>query len=96
VGYLHVVSARRGGCASPTQFLRELRPLLLCLLARALLRRAAAENPGSKRIVAHPAVISVIEQHPEWLDALCRQLGGNIGLRADANLTMSGGYAENV
>jgi len=64
--------------------------------ARALLRRAASESPGSKGIVAHPAVIAVLEHHPAWLDALARQLGGNIGLRADPSLTMSGGYAENV
>ena len=64
--------------------------------ARSLLRRVASDNPGSKRIVAHPAVIAVLEQHPEWLDPLARQLGGNIGLRADAALTMSGGYAENA
>jgi hypothetical protein len=64
--------------------------------ARALLRRAASEKPGAKRVVAHPAVIAVLERSPQWLDALGRQLGGNIGLRADAALPMSGGYAENV
>jgi ribonuclease G len=64
--------------------------------ARALLRRAAAENPGSKRIVAHPAVIALFEQNRAWLDALGRQLGGNIGLRAEPGLAMSGGYAENA
>jgi len=89
-GFVQVVRPRPR--ASLVELARDRAPFE----ARALLRRAAAENPGSKRIVAHPAVISVIEQHPEWLDALCRQLGGNIGLRADANLTMSGGYAENV
>jgi hypothetical protein len=62
--------------------------------ARALLRRSAAEPPGPKRLVAHPAVISVLQEHPSWLDALARQLGGNIGLRAEATVTMSGGYAE--
>lgn len=62
--------------------------------ARALLRRAAAERPGPKRIVAHPAVIVVLEKHPKWLDALGRQLGGNVGLRPEASLTISGGYAE--
>ena len=64
--------------------------------ARALLRRVAAESPGSKRIVAHPSVIAVLEEKRVWLDALGRQVGGNIGLRADAGLTMSGGYAENA
>ena len=64
--------------------------------ARALLRRAAAENPGPKRLVAHPAVVTLLEQHRAWLDELARQLGGNVSLRADPSLTMSGGYAENV
>jgi hypothetical protein len=62
--------------------------------ARALFRRAAAEAPGAKRIVAHPAVIAVIEQQRGWVDQLGRQVGGNIALRSDASLTMSGGYAE--
>jgi len=64
--------------------------------ARALLRRVAGEPPGPKRIVAHPAVISAIEQYHDWLDALARQVGGAVGLRADAGLPMSGGYAENA
>lgn len=64
--------------------------------ARALLRRASAEAPGAKRIVAHPAVIAVLETHRPWLDVLGRQLGGSVGLRADPSLTMSGGYAENA
>jgi hypothetical protein len=61
---------------------------------RALLRRVAAESPGPKRIVAHPAVIAVLEQHRAWLDELARQVGGSVELRADAGLPMSGGYAE--
>jgi ribonuclease G len=64
--------------------------------ARALLRRAAADSPGPKRLVAHPAVISVIEKRDTWLDALARQLGGNVGLRADPSLTISGAYAESL
>ena len=64
--------------------------------ARALLRRATAERPGPKRLVAHPAVITVLQKHPTWLDQLGRQVGGAIGLRADAALPMSGGYAENA
>lgn len=63
--------------------------------ARVLLRRAASESPGAKRLVAHPAVIVILEQRPDWLEALGRQLGGKIGLRVDAALPMSGGYAEN-
>jgi ribonuclease G len=63
--------------------------------ARALLRRAAAERPGAMRLVAHPAVIAVLEKHCSWLDQLARQVGGAVSLRADALLPMSGGYAEN-
>jgi hypothetical protein len=64
--------------------------------ARALLRRAAFEPPGAKRLVAHPAVIGVLEGHREWLDALALQTGGAIGLRADPALPMSGAHAESV
>ena len=63
--------------------------------ARALLRRAAFETAGAKRLVSHPAVVAVLEAHPQWLDALARQLGGAVSLRAEASLPMSGGYAEN-
>jgi len=62
--------------------------------ARALLRRAALETPGAKRLVAHPAVIAVLQQNADWLERLSQQLGGLIGLRADPALPMSGGYAE--
>jgi hypothetical protein len=64
--------------------------------ARALLRRAGSEPAGAKRLVAHPAVIAVLEKHGRWIEALSRQLGGNIDLRRDASLTMSGGYAEKL
>jgi ribonuclease G len=62
--------------------------------ARALLRRTAFETAGAKRLVAHPAVIAILHSHADWLDALGRQLGGAISLRAEASLPMSGGYAE--
>jgi hypothetical protein len=64
--------------------------------ARALLRRAALEPPGPKRLVGHPAVIAVLESRPEWLEALSRQVGGAVGLRADAALPISGAYAESA
>jgi ribonuclease G len=64
--------------------------------ARSLLRLAAFEGPGPKRLVGHPAIIGVIEAHPRWLDALSRQVGGSVGLRADRNLPMSGGYAQSL
>lgn len=63
--------------------------------ARALLRRAAGEV-GSMRLVAHPAVIRVLDGRPEWIARLARQVGGTVGLRADPRLTMSGGHAERV
>jgi len=62
--------------------------------ARALLRRAALEAAGAKRLVAHPSVIAVLQQRGDWLERLSQQLGGAIGLRADPALPMSGGYAE--
>jgi len=60
---------------------------------RALLRRAAGES-GARRLVAHPAVIAVLERHPDWTDALAAQIGGAVGLRADASLGMGAGHAE--
>ena len=64
--------------------------------ARALLRRAAFEPPGPKRIAAHPVVAAALEDHADWLDVLSRQLGGAVSLRADPALTMSGGNAESI
>ena len=62
--------------------------------ARAFLRRAALDKAGPKRLVACPAVIAVLEGRPDWIEALSKQAGGAIGLRADPRMTMSGGYAE--
>ena len=62
--------------------------------ARALLRRIALEGSGPKRLVAHPAVIAVLERQPAWLEVLACQTGGDVALRPDAALPMSGGYAE--
>ncbi|MEO6225698.1 MAG: ribonuclease [Sphingomicrobium sp.] len=61
--------------------------------ARALLRRAALERAGARTLVAGPAVIAVLETHRPWLDALSAQLGGPVGLRPDAALPISAGYA---
>ncbi|MFL6760023.1 ribonuclease [Sphingomonas sp.] len=63
---------------------------------RALLRRAAFERAGGKRIVAQPAIIALLELRREWIDTLSRQVGGTVELRADATLPMSDGYAENL
>lgn len=62
--------------------------------ARALLRRAALEGPGAKRLVAHPVIVSALEARPDWTEALARQVGGSISLRADPTLPMSSAYAE--
>lgn len=88
-GFVQVVKPRKR--ASLIELAQDRTPFE----ARALLRRAAFESPGAKRLVAHAAVIAILEQHPAWLDGLGRQLGGNIGLRSDPALPMSGGYAEN-
>jgi hypothetical protein len=61
-----------------------------------LLRCFAFDRPGGKRIVAHPAVVRVLEQNRDWLDELARQVGGPVELRADAALPISGGYAESL
>jgi hypothetical protein len=62
--------------------------------ARALLRRAALERTGATRLVASPAVARVLEARPDWLEALGRQVGGAVGLRAEPSLPISGAYAE--
>jgi ribonuclease G len=64
--------------------------------ARALLRRTAFEPAGPKRLAANPGVIAVFKRHSDWLDALARQVGGAISLRADASLPMSSGHAESA
>ena len=61
--------------------------------ARALLRRAASET-GAGRLAAHPAVIAVLEYHPDWIEALAVQVGGAIALRADPSLPIHGSYVE--
>ena len=87
-GFVQVVRPRRH--ASLFELAQDRAPFE----ARALLRRAAFEAPGSKTIVAHPAVIGVLDTHGEWMDALARQIGGAAGLRRDASLAISAGYAE--
>ena len=89
-GFVQIVRPRQR--ASLTELARDRAPFE----ARVLLRRAEFEPAGAKRLVAHPAVIAAFEARPDWLDALARRLGGTIGLRADAALPMSGGYAEQV
>jgi ribonuclease G len=87
-GFLQIVRPR------PRGSLLELALDRASFETRALLRRTVFEPAGAKRIVAHPAVIAVLESHPEWTRALARQVGGPVSLRADQALPMSGGYAE--
>lgn len=62
--------------------------------ARALLRRAALSGSGPRRLVAQPAVIAILEGRPGWVEALGRQLGGAVSLRADPALPIFAGHAE--
>jgi len=87
-GFIQIVRPRRHAS------LVELSADRAAFEARALLRRAAFETPGAAALAAHPAVIAVLESHPEWVDALARQLGGAVRLRAEPRLTMSGGHAQ--
>lgn len=87
-GFLQIVRARTRAS------LFELAADRAAFEARALLRQAAVERTGSVRLVAHPAVIRVLESRADWLDALSRQVGGKAGLRPDASLPISGAYVE--
>ena len=89
-GFVQVVRPR------PRASLVELAQDKAAFEARALLRRTATEPAGAKRLVAHPSVLGVLEKHPGWLDELSAQVGGAVGLRGEADLPMSGGYAESV
>ena len=86
-GFLQVVRPRRHAS------LLELAADRAGFEARALLRRAARET-GAVRIAAHPAVIRLLETKPEWLEALARQVGGAVGLRADPARAIFAGHAE--
>ena len=87
-GFVQIVRPRR--YASMFELAQDRPPFE----ARALLRRVAFGPPGAKRLVAHPAVIAVLERRPNWIEELARQVGGGVELRADPALPMSGGYAE--
>ncbi len=89
-GFVQIVRPRRH--ASLFEIAAERAPFE----ARVLLRRAAFDESGPKRLAAHPAVIAVLESKPHWLAELGRQVGGAVSLRSDAKLPMSGGHAEPV
>jgi ribonuclease G len=86
-GFLQIVRPRRH--ASLFEIAADRAPFE----ARALLRTTARET-GAIRLVAHPAVTKVLAAQPAWLEALGRQVGGAVGLRADPSLPMSGGHVE--
>ena len=87
-GFVQIVRPRRR--ASLVELAADRAPFE----ARALLRRLGAEPPGAKCIVAHPALVAVLEAHSAWREALATRIGGAVSLRADATLPISGGYAE--
>ena len=87
-GFLQIVRARTHAN------LFELAADRAAFEARALLRRTALDRTGPVRLSAHPGLVAALESQPGWLDALARQVGGSVTLRADASLPMSGAYAE--
>lgn len=87
-GFLQVVRPRRH--ASLLELAQD-RP---GFEARALLRRAALEPAGTKRLAAHPSVIALLESRPDWIEALAKQVGGAVTLRSDPSIPIHGGYAE--
>ena len=62
--------------------------------ARALLRRAAFDAPGPKRLVVHPSLADLLERNTDWVAALAGQVGGAVELRRDPAVAIYGGYAE--
>ena len=89
-GFLQIVRPRRR--ASLFELAADRAPFE----ARALLRRVALETPGAKQLVAHSAVIAVLERQSDWIEALERQVGGAVTLRSEPSLPIHGGYAENL
>jgi len=87
-GFVQIVRPRRRAS------LIELAQDRAAFEARALLRRAGFEPPGPKCLVAHPAVLAILQTHSSLLDQLARQIGGAVSLRAEPSVAMSGGYAE--
>ena len=87
-GFLQIVRPRRRAS------LFELATDRAAFEARALLRRVVREASGSKQLNAHPAVIAVFERRTDWIEALERQIGGSVTLRAEPSLPIHAGYAE--
>jgi ribonuclease G len=87
-GFLQIVRVRRRASSF------ELTTDRAAFEARALLRCVAQNDPGSKTLVAHPAVITVLDGRPDWMAALERQVGGSVTLRSEPSLPIHAGYAE--
>jgi len=87
-GFLQIVRPR------PRVSLLELAQDRAAFEARALLRRAAFDGSGARRLAAHPAVVAVLERRSGWTDALAQAIGGAVTLRPDASLPIHGGHAE--
>ncbi len=87
-GFLQIVRPRR----RPS--LIELAQDRASFDARALLRNVALRASGATRLVASPAVIAILESEAAWIEAVSRQIGGVVTLRADASLPIHGAYAE--
>ncbi len=63
--------------------------------ARTLLRRAQRSGLiGATTLTAHPAVIALLNARADWCDALAAQLGGSVGLHADASLAIGSGHVS--
>lgn len=60
-----------------------------------LARRAERDKDAAPmRLVAHPAIISQFEKRPDWTRELAKRTGRAVCFRADAGLSMGGGYVE--
>ena len=55
-------------------------------------RRSSRRGPNGSSSIRRSSPCS--KAMPDWLEALARQIGGAVGLRADPAVPMSGGYAE--
>lgn len=63
--------------------------------ARALLRRAErSSGAGTRTLHAAPAIVSRIEQNPDWLELLARRVGAPISLQAEPGLAISAGHVH--
>ena len=57
-----------------------------------LLRRASRAAPGARTLVAPPVLIAWLAARPDLVEALGRQLGGDVSLQADATLAISASH----